>query len=57
MRYGIWSLVPTAYGYEALHILDPQSLANIPKEIENLDSLTGLEQLWLAQNKISELKV
>ena len=46
-----------AYGYEALHILDPQSLANILKEIENLDSLTGLEQLWLAQNKITELKV
>ncbi len=26
------------------------------QEIENLDTLKGLEQLWLGQNKITELK-
>lgn len=27
------------------------------QEIENLDTLTGLEELWLGKNKITELKV
>ena len=27
------------------------------KEIENLDSLTSLNELWLGKNKITELKV
>ena len=27
------------------------------QEIENLDTLTGLEELWLGKNKIAELKV
>lgn len=27
------------------------------QEIENLDSLKGLEELWLGKNKITEIKV
>ena len=27
------------------------------QEIENLETLTGLEELWLGKNKIIELKV
>ena len=27
------------------------------KEIENLDSLAALEELWLGKNKITEIKV
>ena len=27
------------------------------QEIENLDTLTGLQELWLGKNKITELKV
>ena len=27
------------------------------QEIENLDTLTGLKELWLGKNKITELKV
>ena len=33
------------------------SLTDLMKEIENLDSLNNLKQLWLGRNKISELKV
>jgi protein phosphatase 1 regulatory subunit 7 len=29
----------------------------LTKEIENLDTLTSLEELWLGKNKITELKV
>ena len=27
------------------------------QEIENLDTLLGLEELWLGKNKITEIKV
>jgi hypothetical protein len=29
----------------------------VVKEIENLDTLTALEELWLGKNKITQLKV
>ena len=32
-------------------------ILSITQEIENLDTLTGLEELWLGKNKITELKV
>lgn len=31
--------------------------AELRQEIENIESLTGLEELWLGKNKITELKV
>ena len=32
-------------------------MLTIVQDIENLDTLTGLEELWLGKNKITELKV
>jgi len=32
-------------------------MLNVDQEIENLETLTGLEELWLGKNKITELNV
>lgn len=31
--------------------------ADVFQEIENLDTLIGIEELWLGKNKLTEIKV